>query len=63
MNGLSDDRLDAHLLLPRRLSSPRVHRIESPSAQTHVHHFRIRDPSELDGELRAWLCEAYGLAG
>ncbi len=63
VNGLRDDRLDVHLLLPRRLSSPRVHRIESPSAKTHVHHFRFRDLSELDGEIRGWLCEAYQLAG
>lgn len=55
------DRLDAHVVLARRLEHPRFTKIESLSPRNHVHHFRIRHPDEIDGEVRAWLREAYAV--
>ena len=55
------DRLDAHVVLARCLEHPRFTKIESLSPRNHVHHFRIRHPGEIDGEVRAWLCEAYAV--
>ncbi|HET7463923.1 MAG TPA: DUF5655 domain-containing protein [Longimicrobium sp.] len=55
------DRLDGHVVLARRLEHPRFTRIESLSARNHVHHFRFRDPAEIDGEVLGWLREAYAV--
>jgi hypothetical protein len=51
--------LDGHVVLARRLDSPRFRRIDTISARNHVHVFRLRDVSEIDDEFRAWLTEAY----
>src|SRR5438105_1504565 len=42
VNKLDSDRLDAHVVLARRLEHERFHKIETISARNHVHHFRIR---------------------
>ena len=55
------DRLDGHVVLARRLEHPRFTRIESLSPRNHVHHFRLRDPAEIDDEVRGWLREAYAV--
>ena len=55
------DRLDAHVVLARRLDHPRFHKVESLSPRNHVHHFRIRAAGEIDGDVRAWLREAYAV--
>ena len=49
------------VLLPRVLPHPRFVRIESPMPTQHPHYFRIDGPEDLDGEVRAWLEEAYAL--
>lgn len=59
VNKLSDEGLDAHVVLTRRLKSPRFRRIEMMTAKCYVHHFRIASKSELDEEVRNWLREAY----
>jgi hypothetical protein len=59
VNGLSDRGLDAHVVLLRRLDSPRFRCIESLADNCYVHHFRIQKLEELDAEVDAWLCEAY----
>jgi len=59
VNKLDDRGLDAHVVLTRRLGSPRFRRIESLAPRSHVHHFRIGAASELDQEVRDWLREAY----
>ena len=51
--------LDGHVVLARRLESPRFRKIETFSARNHVHVFRLRDVGEIDDEFRAWLAEAY----
>jgi hypothetical protein len=59
VNKLYDRGLDAHVVLTRRLESPRFRRIESLTPNCHVHHFRIVSLSELDEEVKRWLQEAY----
>jgi hypothetical protein len=51
--------LDAHVVLQRRVASPRIRRVESFGPRAHLHAFRIIEASELDDELRGWLEEAY----
>jgi len=59
VNKLSDRGLDAHVVLTRRLESPRFTRIETMTPKCYVHHFRIKSLSELDEEVANWLREAY----
>jgi hypothetical protein len=59
VNKLNDRGLDAHIVLTRRLDSPRFRRIESLTPHCHVHHFRVAALSELDDEVQSWLQEAY----
>jgi hypothetical protein len=53
------DRLDGHVVLARKLPTPRFHRIDTISPRNHVHHFRLHTIDEIDDEFRAWLREAY----
>jgi Domain of unknown function (DUF5655) len=59
VNKLSRDRLQAHVVLARRLESPRFTKIETISTRNHVHHFLIETVDQLDDEVLAWLQEAY----
>ena len=51
--------LDGHVVLARRLDSPRFRRIESISPRNHVHAFRLQHLAEIDDEFIEWLREAY----
>jgi hypothetical protein len=51
--------IDGHVVLARRVESPRFRRIESISPRNHVHAFRLSALEELDAELTAWIAEAY----
>ena len=53
--------LDGHVVLARRLDSPRFRRIETFSPRNHLHSFRLTNASDLDAEFRAWLAEAYAV--
>jgi hypothetical protein len=59
VNKLTDRGLQAHVVLTRRLPSPRFKRIEKMSPKCYVHHFTVESLAEMDGEVRAWLQEAY----
>lgn len=59
VNKLTSDKLEAHVVLARRLESPRFAKIETISPRNHVHHFTIRHVREVDEEVAAWLREAY----
>ena len=59
VNKLSEKGLDAHIVLARRLNSPRFRRIEMMTPKCYVHHFRIKSINELDKEVENWLREAY----
>src|SRR5215469_16228335 len=51
--------IDGHVVLSRRLGSPRFRRIETISPRNHVHAFRLSSLEEIDAELTAWIAEAY----
>jgi uncharacterized protein DUF5655 len=53
--------LDGHVVLARRLESPRFRRIDTISRRNHVHFFRITHAGEIDAEFRGWLAEAYAV--
>ena len=59
VNKLTDRGLQAHVVLTRRLPSPRFKRIEKMSPKCYVHHFSVESVAEMDDEVRAWLREAY----
>jgi hypothetical protein len=51
--------LDGHLVLARRVASPRFRRIEFYSPGNVLHAFRLTAPDQVDDEFTAWLAEAY----
>ena len=53
--------VDGHVVLARRLESPRFRRIDPISPRNQVHTFRLREPSEVDEEVERWLEEAYSV--
>jgi len=59
VNKLNDQGLEAHVVLTRRLNSPRFKRIDTMSNKCYVHHFKIASINEIDEEVRDWLREAY----
>lgn len=54
-------RIDGHVVLARRLESPRFRRIDVISPRNQVHVFRLQEPAEVDGEVEQWLAEAYSV--
>lgn len=53
--------LDGHVVLARRLESPRFRRIETFSPRNHLHAFRLSSPSDIDEEFREWMVEGYAV--
>jgi hypothetical protein len=53
--------LDGHVVLARRLESPRFRRIETYSPRNVLHAFRLTRPEEIDDEVAGWLAEAYAV--
>jgi hypothetical protein len=53
--------LDGHVVLARRLESPRFRSIETYSPRNVLHTFRLASPDEVDQEVAAWLREAYAV--
>jgi Domain of unknown function (DUF5655) len=51
-------RVDAHVVLARRLESPRFRRVETYSPRNHLHAFQLERPEDVDAEVMAWLGEA-----
>ncbi len=51
--------MDGHLVLARRLESPRFRRIETLSPRNYVHSFRLICLDDLNEEVITWLAEAY----
>ena len=51
--------LAGHLVLARRVDSPRLRRVQAFSPRNVVHEFRLASPDEVDREFTAWLAEAY----
>jgi hypothetical protein len=53
--------LDGHLVLARRVESPRFTHVEVYSPRNILHAFRLAGPDEVDDEFSAWLAEAYAV--
>jgi hypothetical protein len=53
--------VDGHVVLARRLESPRFRRIDVISPRNQVHVFRLQGPSDVDDEVASWLAEAYSV--
>ena len=51
--------LDLNLALPAPLAHPRIRQVQRLSAHSWFHRIRLEGPEDVDGELRAWLREAY----
>ena len=51
--------IDGHVVLARRLESPRFRGVQTISPRNHVHTFRLASLADVDDELRSWLAEAY----
>jgi len=51
--------LDGGLILARKVTDPRFHRIETYGPYSYVHRFRLRDLAELDRAFEALVREAY----
>jgi hypothetical protein len=50
--------IDVHLVLPRKVSSPRFRRVERLD-KLHVHHLRFTDAGQMDGTVQQWLRQSY----
>lgn len=48
--------------LGRRLEGPRIFQAVEPYPGRWTHHVVLSGPEEVDGEVRAWLAEAYWFA-
>jgi Domain of unknown function (DUF5655) len=53
--------IDGHVVLARRLESPRFRRVDYISPGNQVHVFRLTEPSQVDEEVSGWLSEAYAV--
>lgn len=51
------------IALPREIVSDRVKEVVHPSTRVWLHHLELRDPAEVDAEVRTWLSEGYDQAG
>jgi Domain of unknown function (DUF5655) len=51
--------LNGHLVLARRIDSPRFLRIDALSPRNVVHAFRLTSPADVDEQFTGWLAEAY----
>ena len=49
--------------LRRRDGSPRWREVVEPYPGRFMHHLELRDPGEIDAEVRGWLAEAWESAG
>ena len=53
--------IDGHVVLARRLESPRFRKIESFSPRNHAHHFRLETVADVDSEFGRWMKEGYAV--
>jgi len=53
--------LNGHLVLARRVDSPRFPRVDEYSPRNVVHAFRLASPADVDEQFTAWLGEAYAV--
>ena len=51
------------IALPRHVWSDRFKAVAHPSPRIWMHHLELRDPAQLDDEVRSWMREAWSSAG
>ena len=56
------DALILTLKAEAHIESPRIHRSDQASARRWHVEIRLREPREVDAELRRWISQAYALA-
>lgn len=54
VNRVGATSIDVHFVLPRRIESPRIRRVEV-IGRVFVHHIRLAGEADLDDELASWL--------
>jgi hypothetical protein len=62
VNRASVASIDVHFVLPRRVESERVRKVEQVD-KVFVHHLRLTKRSDFDNELQGWLKQAYSEYG
>ncbi len=58
VNRIGRDAIDVHFVLPRRIDSPRLRRVDHLGT-LYVHHLRLRERGNFDRELAVWLRQSY----
>jgi hypothetical protein len=53
--------LECSFWLKRRMEDPRFSRVEKYTSRDFGYFFRLKDPWELDGQVRDWIREAYAI--
>lgn len=51
------------IALGQQLHSPRFKEIAHPSTKVWMHHLELREPAQVDDEVKGWLRQAYDSAG
>lgn len=51
------------IALGEQLHSPRFKEVVHPSAKVWMHHLELREPAQVDNEVKDWLRQAYDSAG
>jgi hypothetical protein len=59
--GTTKDALVCGFWLKRRIASPRFSRVEFIPPNNYVYQFRVADLADFDGEVEAWIREAYAV--
>ncbi len=54
VNRVTPHAIDVHFVLPRRIESPRIARVEHVG-NVYVHHLRLTKPEDFDRELKGWI--------
>jgi hypothetical protein len=50
--------LTGHINLPRQLTDRRIRKVEPLTMSLYFHKYRLTSMSDLDDDVRHWLCEA-----
>ena len=53
--------LTGYLDLQRSLDDPRIRQVAPYTKRLFVNHFRLTDPSQIDGKFVGWMHEAYAV--
>ncbi len=51
------------IALPHEVTSERFKEVAHPARHVWMHHLELRDPAQVDDQVRTWLREAYAAAG